>query len=144
VSENDDEGGRDMLGQSLPSMGTNMDPILQVTPIALKRLVQESYIVSPLTLTSCHFVCGVNRRLGETDHMERLACLEAEQEQLNSSLLALTTHFAQVQFRLKQIVAAEPNLKEVGIDFASKVYTFLIYVNVIHYAVLNSSVRGKR
>jgi len=52
--------------------------------------------------------------------MERLACLEAEQEQLNSSLLALTTHFAQVQFRLKQIIAAEPNVKEVGADFAWK------------------------
>jgi len=76
--------------------------------------------------------------------MERLACLEAEQEQLNSSLLALTTHFAQVQFRLKQIVAAEPNLKEVGSDFALKVYTFLICVNVICDAVLNSIVRGKR
>jgi len=56
----------------------------------------------------------VSRRLGETENMERLACLEAEQEQLNSSLLALTTHFAQVQFRLKQIVAAEPNVKEVS------------------------------
>jgi len=62
--------------------------------------------------------CVINRRLGETDHVERLACLEAEQEQLNSSLLALTTHFAQVQFRLKQIVAAEPNVKEVGTGLA--------------------------
>lgn len=43
--------------------------------------------------------------------MERL---EKEQEQLNSSLLALTTHFAQVQFRLKQIVSAEAEDKEVG------------------------------
>jgi len=52
--------------------------------------------------------------VGENENVERLACLEAEQEQLNSSLLALTTHFAQVQFRLKQIVAAEPNVKEVS------------------------------
>jgi len=59
--------------------------------------------------------------------MERLACLEAEQEQLNSSLLALTTHFAQVQFRLKQIVSAEPNLKEVGHVFALKICTFLLW-----------------
>jgi len=63
-------------------------------------------------------LCVVIRRLDETDHMERLACLEAEQEQLNSSLLALTTHFAQVQFRLKQIVAAEPNVKEVSTELA--------------------------
>jgi len=67
-----------------------------------------------LTLTTCWLCDAVIRRLGETDNMERLACLEAEQEQLNSSLLALTTHFAQVQFRLKQIVSAEPNVKEVS------------------------------
>jgi hypothetical protein len=53
------------------------------------------------------------RELGEVEHLERLERLEAEQEQLNSSLLALTTHFAQVQFRLKQIVGAEPGVKEV-------------------------------
>ena len=39
--------------------------------------------------------------------------LEQEQEQLNSSLMALTTHFAQVQFRLKQIVTAPGEEKEV-------------------------------
>ena len=49
--------------------------------------------------------------------MEQLERLEKEQEQLNSSLLALTTHFAQVQFRLKQIVNSEPEQKEVGIHF---------------------------
>jgi hypothetical protein len=51
-------------------------------------------------------------RMSESEHTDRLERLEAEQEQLNSSLLALTTHFAQVQFRLKQIVAAEPSVKE--------------------------------
>lgn len=56
-----------------------------------------------------------------SDH-ERLRHLEEEQEQLNSSLLALTTHFAQVQFRLKQIVSAETSDREVsfrGFDFHS-------------------------
>ncbi|KAL5007222.1 hypothetical protein ScPMuIL_016028 [Solemya velum] len=43
---------------------------------------------------------------------EQLQKLEEEQEQLNSSLLALTTHFAQVQFRLKQIVTAATEDKE--------------------------------
>ncbi|CAL1587258.1 unnamed protein product [Knipowitschia caucasica] len=38
--------------------------------------------------------------------------LEEEQELLNSSLLALTSHFAQVQFRLKQIVHAQSEEKE--------------------------------
>lgn len=44
---------------------------------------------------------------------ERLRHLEEEQEQLNTSLVALTTHFAQVQFRLRQIVNASQEEKEV-------------------------------
>ncbi|XP_071122554.1 RUN domain-containing protein 1-like, partial [Mytilus edulis] len=51
----------------------------------------------------------------ETSHYaqnDQLRQLEEEQEQLNSSLLALTTHFAHVQFRLKQIVSAPPDDKE--------------------------------
>jgi hypothetical protein len=39
--------------------------------------------------------------------------LEQEQEQLTASLMSLTTHFAQVQFRLKQIVTAPIEEKEV-------------------------------
>lgn len=42
----------------------------------------------------------------EEDMAVRLEKLEEEQTLLNSSLLALTSHFAQVQFRLKQIVHA--------------------------------------
>jgi RUN domain-containing protein 1 len=42
-----------------------------------------------------------------------LQILEQEQEQLNSALMSLTTHFAQVQFRLKQIVVAPNEDKEV-------------------------------
>ncbi|XP_076852792.1 RUN domain-containing protein 1 [Brachyhypopomus gauderio] len=48
----------------------------------------------------------------ETEMTLRLRRLEEEQEQLNSSLLALTSHFAQVQFRLKQIVHAQSEEKE--------------------------------
>ncbi|XP_043466603.1 RUN domain-containing protein 1-like [Leptopilina heterotoma] len=44
--------------------------------------------------------------------LERLRILEEEQETLNSSLIALTTHFAQVQFRLRQIVDAPAEKKE--------------------------------
>lgn len=43
---------------------------------------------------------------------ERLQEMEEEQEQLNSSLIALTSHFAQVQLRLKQIVDADSDEKE--------------------------------
>jgi len=46
------------------------------------------------------------------NEISRLQLLEQEQEQLNSSLMALTTHFAQVQFRLKQIVSAPVESKE--------------------------------
>lgn len=35
---------------------------------------------------------------------ERILDLEQEQEKLTGSLLALTSHFGQVQFRLKQII----------------------------------------
>lgn len=48
----------------------------------------------------------------DADMVSRLQNLEDEQEQLNSSLLALTSHFAQVQFRLKQIVHAQSDEKE--------------------------------
>ncbi|TRY87802.1 hypothetical protein DNTS_015708 [Danionella cerebrum] len=48
----------------------------------------------------------------DPDMVARLRKLEDEQEQLNSSLLALTSHFAQVQFRLKQIVHAQSEEKE--------------------------------
>lgn len=51
-----------------------------------------------------------SRVLNEADRLHRL---EEEQEQLNSSLIALTSHFAQVQFRLKQIVEASTGEKEV-------------------------------
>lgn len=49
---------------------------------------------------------------GQEDLAVRLEELEEEQAQLNSSLLALTSHFAQVQFRLKQIVHAPSADKE--------------------------------
>lgn len=49
---------------------------------------------------------------GSENENIRLQLLEKEQERLNVSLMALTTHFGQVQFRLKQIVAAPPEDKE--------------------------------
>ncbi|GAU90941.1 hypothetical protein RvY_03289 [Ramazzottius varieornatus] len=46
-------------------------------------------------------------------YSERMQEMEEQQEMLNSSLLSLTTHFAQVQFRLKQISStADPETKE--------------------------------
>ncbi|XP_029013951.1 RUN domain-containing protein 1 isoform X2 [Betta splendens] len=48
----------------------------------------------------------------EEETASRMRKLEEEQDLLNSSLLALTSHFAQVQFRLKQIVHAQSEEKE--------------------------------
>ncbi|XP_076356778.1 RUN domain-containing protein 1-like [Tachypleus tridentatus] len=63
---------------------------------------------SELDMPSCSY-----DYFGGLSEAERLHHLEEEQEQLNSSLIALTTHFAQVQFRLKQIVDASTEEKEV-------------------------------
>lgn len=49
---------------------------------------------------------------GFFNETSRLHMMEQEHEQLNASLMALTTHFAKVQFRLRQVVAADPNEKE--------------------------------
>lgn len=49
---------------------------------------------------------------GAQEMAARLRRLEEEQDLLNSSLLALTSHFAQVQFRLKQVVHAQREDKE--------------------------------
>nr|CAH7742400.1 unnamed protein product [Callosobruchus chinensis] len=53
----------------------------------------------------------------ECDHtsqyaLDKIKSMEEEQELLNSSLFALTTHFAQVQFRLRQVVNAPNEDKE--------------------------------
>eukprot|EP00117_Sycon_ciliatum_P004918 scpid62684/ scgid2307/ RUN domain-containing protein 1 len=48
----------------------------------------------------------------ESEGAERIQQLQDEHAELTRSLLSLTTHFAQVQFRLKQIVAADPDDRE--------------------------------
>uniref|UniRef100_A0A914RTJ7 RUN domain-containing protein n=1 Tax=Parascaris equorum TaxID=6256 RepID=A0A914RTJ7_PAREQ len=53
-------------------------------------------------------------RLFEMDsEKSRLRELEEEQQRLNNSLLSLTTHFAQVQFRLKQVAQADDRDRDV-------------------------------
>ncbi|CAG9764904.1 unnamed protein product [Ceutorhynchus assimilis] len=44
--------------------------------------------------------------------IEKIRSMEDEQELLNSSLFALTTHFAQVQFRLRQVMSSSPEYRE--------------------------------
>ena len=50
--------------------------------------------------------------MGDRMSPNRMRQLEDEQELLNSSLIALTTHFAQVQLRLKQIVDSNEDQRE--------------------------------
>lgn len=55
---------------------------------------------------------GKNSEISRKSDPEKIRDLEDEQEELNGSLLALTSHFAQVQFRLKQVVAAPTETRE--------------------------------
>ena len=50
---------------------------------------------------------GVNKELEE-----KVKSLERDQEELNSSLMSMTSHFAKVQFRLQQVVGAPSDKKE--------------------------------
>ncbi|KAM8947547.1 RUN domain-containing protein 1 isoform 2-T2 [Pelodytes ibericus] len=78
-----------------------------------------------------------------TEMVEKLRRLEDEQELLNSSLLALTSHFAQVQFRLKQIVRAEGGEKEKLLseleDFAFKGCPHVLGTRALEEQVLGDS-----
>eukprot|EP00079_Xenopus_tropicalis_P018003 XP_004918697.1 PREDICTED: RUN domain-containing protein 1 isoform X1 [Xenopus tropicalis] len=75
--------------------------------------------------------------------VEKLRKLEEEQDLLNSSLLALTSHFAQVQFRLKQIVRAEGGEKETLLaeleDFAFKGSPHVLGTRKLEEQVLDDS-----
>lgn len=78
----------------------------------LLRFIGDTVCCCVTLCTSC-VICIVCIFCSHATEVEQLRQLEEEQEQLNSSLLALTTHFAQVQFRLKQIVSADQDDKEV-------------------------------
>ncbi|KAL0993327.1 hypothetical protein UPYG_G00106160 [Umbra pygmaea] len=81
-----------------------------------KRWAPVGAVASPEDETRKGHVIAPTRKdssaASETEMVARLRKLEEEQDLLNSSLLALTSHFAQVQFRLKQIVHAQTDEKE--------------------------------
>ncbi|KAM9779860.1 RUN domain-containing protein 1 [Neosynchiropus ocellatus] len=85
---------------------------------------------------------------GEEDMAVRLKKLEEEQDLLNSSLLALTSHFAQVQFRLKQIVHAQSDEKETMLaeleEFAFRGCPHVVGCRAPDPQLENSSEREKR
>ncbi len=66
--------------------------------------------------------CDANVEEGKHEHLQ--CSMEKEQEKLSTSLQALTSHFAQVQFRLRQIISAPEeeklNLIENLDEFASR------------------------
>ena len=55
--------------------------------------------------------------------------LEQEYEQLSSSLMALTSHFARVQFRLKQVVDAPTEDKDVSSIINIKFFELLVIIS---------------
>lgn len=80
--------------------------------------------------------------------IEYLRQLQEEQEQLNNSLHALTSHFAQVQFRLKQIIDAPNDNKQVSrrnslsiVSFLINVYDMCIVSFMCHTSPINKSVQ---
>lgn len=68
----------------------------------------------PVGAPSCHEsgLCSPDCERSDSCELQRLQALEEEQEVLSSSLFSLTSHLAQVQFRLRQIVEAPPDDKE--------------------------------
>ncbi|XP_062295243.1 RUN domain-containing protein 1 [Scomber scombrus] len=84
-----------------------------------KRWAPVGAVASPEDERSCsgRRNAGQPGQRGSSSGLEeemtvKMKRLEDEQDLLNSSLLALTSHFAQVQFRLKQIVHAQSDEKE--------------------------------
>lgn len=73
-------------------------------------------IVYDICVDRNHFVCEYQNmfysRRELQGHDPRIKNLEDEQEILSNSLQALTSHFAQVQFRLRQIVEAPPDERD--------------------------------
>lgn len=62
--------------------------------------------------TLCDETDALDYDRSDSCELQRLHALEEEQEVLSSSLFSLTSHLAQVQFRLRQIVDAPPGEKE--------------------------------
>ncbi|OTF72321.1 hypothetical protein BLA29_003819 [Euroglyphus maynei] len=97
---NDDDEEWNEFQRSLPNVDNNIDPLerqsqhptLSSEPDDGADMIDEEDDVSE---TESNVLYG------------RLNQMEQEQELLNNSLVALTSHFAQVQFRLRQIVEAK-------------------------------------
>ena len=58
--------------------------------------------------------CRCADGLGQHHNETEVALLVDENEKMSNSLLSLTSHFAQVQFRLKQIVEGPEDCKMVS------------------------------
>ncbi|XP_078501453.1 RUN domain-containing protein 1 [Lissotriton helveticus] len=102
-------------GSSKDTMSTDEQSASDGEGLAGERWAPVGAVASPTPEEDDDMVMKRARAgsLGAAGEMAaKLRRLEDEQEQLNSSLLALTSHFAQVQFRLKQIVSASCDEKE--------------------------------
>lgn len=77
---------------------------------SIQANIQKHHLINSMNLFQNQL--SDSNESGFFNETSRLQALEQEQEQLNASLMALTTHFGQVQFRLKQIVQAPDQDKE--------------------------------
>ena len=106
-------------GKRLAPVGANDDDEMINTKDSDKEYSVES---SPGYNTvgggSSRFWGGSGGGNGEANHginkelEEKVKSLERDQEELNSSLMSMTSHFAKVQFRLQQVVGAPADKKE--------------------------------
>ena len=88
-----DEAGDTFVDAKSPASSGTIGDWRPLSPRDVTNPTSPSHRRSPLSRTGSLTRC----------EYDRLVTLEHEQEELNASLLALTTHFAQVQFRLQQI-----------------------------------------
>lgn len=93
-------------------MGTSRSCQSLTVPFDKEEIKVSQQFLNPPSL---HFINSFYLAIfSSNEESVRLQQLEEEQEQLNAALLALTTHFAQVQFRLQQICKAPLDEKEVS------------------------------
>lgn len=107
VDQADFDEGLQPLSERWSPLGANYDDA--VTPSSeLMSPESELELLSSDSQDKHDF----HQHVDEAVEIARLKGLEEEQEMLTSSLLALTSHFAHVQLRVRQIVEAPPNERD--------------------------------
>ena len=120
-ADSQDDGGQEIAGDDMSEVALTLSSRSPSTDESqLLDQTTGSDMIGGLGTYEDHYGFAPEQEFEDVDFFdndsnafnERLQELEEEQEQLNSSLIALTSHFAQVQLRLKQIVDAGSDEKE--------------------------------